>query len=122
MKLHKNYSAAIAQTLQIAPTESASLNLTDAKPTGKGFALADSIARIEWFKGTFDGVVIDSQRGAETTWTRLDRDFRSPFDDTRPPLTAGQPEERRYRLRYFIDEILLRLEFVRVTLRDAGKL
>lgn len=27
----------------------------------------------------------------------------SKFNDTRPPLNAGKPEERRYRLRYFID-------------------
>lgn len=29
--------------------------------------------------------------------------MRSPFEDVRPPLTAGKPEERRYRMRYFID-------------------
>jgi len=30
--------------------------------------------------------------------------FRQAFDDKRQPLTAGKPEERRYRLRYFIDD------------------
>jgi len=36
-------------------------------------------------------------------WSRLDFDMRSPFENTRPPLAAGKPEERRSRLRYFIE-------------------
>jgi hypothetical protein len=54
-------------------------------------------------KGKFDGVYIDSQRADETVWTRLDFDMRSPYEDARAPLVAGKPEERRYRLIYFID-------------------
>jgi hypothetical protein len=26
------------------------------------------------------------------------------YIDTRPPLTVGKPEERRYRLRYFLND------------------
>ena len=104
IKLSKNYNEAIGQTLMIAGTEEAPLNLTDAKPTAQATAQTGSVVRIEWMKGKFDGVIIESQRDDETAWTRLDRDFRSPFDDERPPLAAGKPEERRYRLRYFIDD------------------
>lgn len=107
MKLNKNFSEAIAQTLMIAETEAEAVSLEDSKPTGQGSARANSVVRIEWFKGIFDGVIVESQRGDETVWTRLDRDFRSPFDDDRPPLVAGKPEERRYRLRYFIDDELV---------------
>lgn len=59
---------------------------------------------LDWVKGKFDGVIIESQRADETAWTRLDRDFRSPFEDERPPLQTSKPEERRYRLRYFVDD------------------
>jgi hypothetical protein len=34
------------------------------------------------------------------TWTLLGTDLSSPYIDDRAPLTAGQPEVRRYRLRY----------------------
>ncbi len=46
---------------------------------------------------------IDSQHGDETAWARLDFDMRSPYENTRPPLATGKPEERRYRVIYFID-------------------
>lgn len=104
IKLSKNYSETVAQTLMIAGTQEAPLDFTTAKPFGQALSLADFTVRIEWIKGKFDGVIIESKRGTETSWTRLDRDFRSPFDDTRPPLVSGQPEERRYRLRYFNDD------------------
>jgi len=31
------------------------------------------------------------------------RDMRSSYEDSRPPLAVGKPEERGYRLIYFID-------------------
>jgi len=42
-------------------------------------------------------------KGIITTWTCLDFDMHPPYENARPPLAAGKPEERRYRLRYFID-------------------
>ena len=104
IKAHQNYTDAIGELLMIATSETDGGSLPeDAKPTGSGEALNFSKVRIDWVKGKFDGVIIESQRGDEIDWTRLDRDFRSPFDDERPPLVAGKPEERRYRLMYFID-------------------
>jgi len=107
IKLSKGYSEAVGQTLMIAGTQEEPANLGTAKPTAQCTALADFTARIDWAKLKFDGVVIDSKRGDQTEWTRLDFDTRSPYEDTRPPLVAGQPEERRYRLRYFIDDQLV---------------
>jgi hypothetical protein len=66
--------------------------------------MPNSATRIDWMKGKFDGVDVESQRGDEIDWTKLGRDFRSPFEDERPPLAAGKPEERRYRLRYLIND------------------
>ncbi len=70
------------------------------RPKCSALAKAGSQVVITWTKGRFDGVIIESERGSETVWTFLDRDMVSPFVDTRPPLVAGQPEIRRYRLFY----------------------
>lgn len=102
-KLSPNFNQAIAEQLMIATTPPDTLIPADSKPTASGTAMTGTIVRIDWTKRQFDGVYIDSQRNEETAWTRLDFDMRSPFEDTRPPLAAGKPEERRYRLRYFID-------------------
>ncbi|MCC6359699.1 MAG: hypothetical protein IT450_13215 [Phycisphaerales bacterium] len=44
-----------------------------------------------------------SQRAAGATWSSLAFDTNSPCVDGRPPLVAGQPEQRRYRARYVDD-------------------
>ncbi len=75
----------------------------DSKPTASGTAMTGSVVRIDWTKGKFDGVFIDSERGDETAWIRLDFDMRSPDENSRPPLAAGKLEERHYCLIYFID-------------------
>lgn len=102
-KLSSGYTQTIGETLMIATPQGDSFNPDDGKPTGEATAMTGSIVRIDWKKGKFDGVFIDSQRGDETEMTRLDFDMRSPYEDTRPPVNAGKPEERRYRLRYFMD-------------------
>lgn len=102
-KLNSAYTETIGETLMIATPASDNAIPVDAKPSGDATAMTGSIVRIDWKKGKFDGVFIDSQRNDETDWTRLDFDMRSPYEDVRPPVGAGKPEERRYRLRYFID-------------------
>lgn len=39
----------------------------------------------------------------------LDKDSKSPFGDTRPNLVAGQPELRRYRIIYLLDDEIVGL-------------
>ena len=104
MKLSANYSNSIGELLQIIPTKSAAFSPDAGKPKAECLALSDSVVRIDWAKGKFHGVYVESQRGDETDWTRLGFDTRSPFIDTRQPLQIGKPEERRYRLRYFYDD------------------
>lgn len=104
LRAHPAFSDAVGDLLQINSAKGESLKPGEAKPSGKGTVLADSVVRIDWTKGKFDGVEVEGQRGDETDWTKLERDFRSPFDDERPPLVAGKPEERRYRLRYLLDD------------------
>ena len=71
-----------------------------AQPTGRATALPGSQIQLDWVKAGFTGVVVESQRGAETGWTLLGTDFFAPYVDNRAPLVAGQPEVRKYRLRY----------------------
>jgi len=69
-------------------------------PTFTVTALPNSENRLDFVKGSSDGVLIESQRAGEATWTLLGTDRFSPYVDGRPPLVAGQPEVRRYRIRY----------------------
>lgn len=110
IKAHPNYTDTIGERLLIAtPGKSDSGSAhgvfdDDTKPANvKATAMTGSVVRLDWVKGKFDGVFIDAQRGDETVWARLDFDMRSPYEDTRPALAVGKPEERRYRLIYFID-------------------
>ena len=102
-KLGSKFNQSVAEQLLIAAPISVAAVSNDAKPTASGTSMTGSIVRIDWTKRKFDGVFIDSQRGDETAWTRLDFDMRSPYEDTRPPTATGKPEERRYRLIYFTD-------------------
>jgi hypothetical protein len=98
IKNHPAYTAAVGEDLGlIAPVTAAS---GDPKPTGKATAQGNFQALIEWVKGAYDGVDIETQREGETTWTYLAFDSFSPYLDTRPPAVAGKPEVRRYRMRY----------------------
>lgn len=103
IKTSAGYSDSIGEQLLIVSPETDDAISPDTKPTGKATSMPGMI-RIDWVKGKFDGVIIEGQRGDETVWTRLDRDNRSPFDDERPNVSAGKPEERRYRLLYFLGD------------------
>lgn len=102
-KLSSGYTQTIGEALMIHKQPADSAIPPDAKTSIKATAMTDSVVRLDWTKGKFDGVFVDSQRDDETDWTRIGFDNRSPFEDDRPPLVAGKPEERRYRMRYFID-------------------
>jgi hypothetical protein len=102
-KLSAAYNPTIGETLRIATAVSDSAVSLDAKPSAKSTSMTGSIVRLDWTKAKFDGIFIDSQRNEDLVWTRLDFDMRSPYEDIRPPIASGKPEERRYRLRYFID-------------------
>lgn len=103
IKTSSSYNIQVGEQLLILPPENENIIEPTTKPTGQATALPGMI-RIDWVKGKFDGVIIDGQRGDETVWARLDRDTRSPFDDERPNVSAGKPEERRYRLQYFLGD------------------
>jgi hypothetical protein len=78
-------------------------NFENAKPTFKAMATNGGVI-LNWTKADFDGVQVEAQRGNETAWTMLDKDFKSPFIDARPNLVANQPEQRRYRMIYLLND------------------
>lgn len=99
LKTQPGYTDSIGSDLGIIATAAAP-STTPAKPTATTSAEPGSTVRIDWVKGGFDGVLVESQRGDEAVWTPLGTDLQSPYNDTRAPLHPGAPEVRRYRLRY----------------------
>jgi len=98
IKAHPNYTPAVGADLNVIGPEASPP--AEIKPTGTATPQPGFTAEVTFVKGGFDGVDIESQRGAETTWTYLAFDSSSPYLDNRPPLAAGTPEQRRYRMRY----------------------
>ena len=91
------YTTAIGEDLGIvAPAGAPPLG----DPTFTLTALPNSEVRLDFVKATSDGVIVECQRADEVAWTLLGSDRFSPYVDGRPPLVAGQPEVRRYRIRY----------------------
>lgn len=95
------YTTAIGEDLGIEPP-AAPVVLGD--PTFTATPQPNSEVRLDFVKATSDGVLIESQRAAENTWTLLGTDRFSPYLDARPPLVPGQPEVRRYRMRYLVGD------------------
>lgn len=99
MKLNGNYTEAIGTDLGIVGSEAAE------KATPKFSATLEQGSGCECVKLTFAkyghmGVYIESRRGTGA-WEFLAIDTESPYMDERPLLTAGQPEVREYRMRFW---------------------
>lgn len=98
MKKNHNYTPVIGEDLGIASGATPAPAIP--KPTGSVSSDGNFTATVKFKKAGFSGVEVWSQRAGETVWVRIATDSFSPYVDNRPPLVAGQPEERRYRLRY----------------------
>lgn len=99
LKAQSNYTSATGALLGIVSAKADKIQPTD-KPKLKLIALINSVIRINWKKGKAQGVMVESKRGDEENFTEIGRDQYSPFIDARPPLEAGKPELRFYRLTY----------------------
>jgi len=102
LKANPVYTLAVGIDLRIVPPSSTT-DPTTAKPKVTAVAKPNGQVLMNWTKGKFDGVIIECRRGTETAFIFLDRDFKSPYVDTRPNLAAGVPELRTYRVRYELD-------------------
>ncbi len=106
MKLNASYTQAIGEDLNViapAARDEATL-IANAKPEFWATVLA-ILVRLDWPKGDYDGILFESKRGNETTFTLLDKDDRSPCEDKRPNLVAGVPEIRIYRAIYLLNGV-----------------
>ena len=103
IKAHAGYTTAIGQQLGIIGDEDTA-DLTNAKPTLtlKGPVVAGDV-KVDFNKSISDGVLIESKRGSETTFTFLTIDRELHYQDTRANLGAG-PETRQYRARYMLND------------------
>lgn len=96
------FTTAIGEDLGIMPP-AGGVPLGD--PVLEVIALPNSEVRVNWPKRSADGLLVESQRAGEVTWTVLGTDNNSPYLDGRAPLVAGQPEVRRYRGRYVVNDV-----------------
>lgn len=97
LKLTSGYTTLMGEDLGIvAPVSVASV----VDPTFVALPQPNSEVRLNWVKGTSDGVIVEGQRNFETTWVLLATDRFSPYVDAREPLAVGVAETRRNRIRY----------------------
>jgi hypothetical protein len=104
MKLHNDYTQAIGEDLGVVLPAAASKGSPTAKPMFTATVLANGV-RLDWHKGENSGVIIQSKRGDETTFTHLGNDTRSPYDDERVNINIAKPETRIYRMRYVVNDV-----------------
>ncbi|MDA1053609.1 MAG: hypothetical protein O3C40_24440 [Planctomycetota bacterium] len=95
MKAHAAYTEAIGQQLGIVGPEDTT-DLNNEKPTLTAESVNPGSVTIGFDKSISDGVMIHGKRGAETAFTMLAWDTRSPYVDNRPNLASG-PEDRKFR-------------------------
>ncbi len=105
LKRHASYTEAIGENLGIVGPETPGAgSLENAKPKIFATAMVD-FARLDFLKEMADGIVFYSKRGTEIEYTKLDKDYRSPLEDTRKNLVAGVPELRFYKARFLKDDV-----------------
>ena len=100
-----NFDEADAELMGIR-RQAAALDLNTVKPTITNITVLPDQVIIDWTKGRMHGVVIElSYDGSD--WEKLDKDTRSPYEDTRKNKAAKQAETRHYRLRYLYSDQLV---------------
>jgi hypothetical protein len=118
MKAAANYTDVIGEELRLIGSKESPP--AEIKPSCAVEPQPNYQAQISFVKGNFDGVTIENQRGSETAWTQIGIDLHSPYVDTRAPVTAGQAEERRYRLRYLDNDVTVGLYSDTITATVGG--
>lgn len=100
LKLSPNYNESVGADFRVIPSKSQSIATSEAKPSIKGRALANSIIDIDFVRNEFDGIEVEMQRGNVNEWTSIGRFYKSPAEDNVPPITPNSAENRRYRARF----------------------
>ena len=100
-----NFNEADAELMGIR-RQAAALDLNTVKPTITDITVLPDQVIIDWTKGRMHGVVIEMSYDG-SNWEKLDKDTRSPYEDTRKNKAAKQAETRHYRLRYLYSDQLV---------------
>ena len=103
IKAHPNYTVNIGEDLGIEGSSQTASLVTG--PSFKAVAKINWVVELQWKKKGSSGVQVECMRGSEAGWTVIGQDFRSPFTDNRAPLVANQPETRRYRMSYLVNDV-----------------
>ena len=97
IRKNDGFEAADGDAIQIFKSKAA-FDPSQGRPVISGLTVGVQEIILDWVKGRFSGVVIYTSAD-NITWTRLDKDSRSPFEDRRP--WTG-PEVRYYKMRYLL--------------------
>ena len=84
-------------------------DIASAKARITGITAMPGEIRIEWIKSIFDGVAVYASYDGQN-FSKLDKDNRSPYDDTRKNKTENVPETRYYKLRFLLNDKEVGLE------------
>ena len=101
IKASPAYNDAMAKDLRLL----GAAPVTAAKPKLTATARPASVVTIKYVKSGNGGVFVESQRGSETAWAQIGVSTISPYTDSRPSLVEGEPEVRRYRVRFFQKDV-----------------
>lgn len=103
IKTSKSYSTPIGEDLQIIGPGIPVQNYQDLKPVIKSIVNGQNVI-LQFKKDGTDGIKIYSRRGTETEFTYLSLDTSSPYNDNRPKLDSGKPEQREYYANFFLED------------------
>ncbi len=93
------YTPTIGEALRIVAS-TPPVDPNTAKPPLRARPLTMFQAELRWKRGSFSGVLVQSQRDGEADWAELGVKTGTTFVDERAPQQAGKPEVRRYRQVY----------------------
>ncbi|MCL5030472.1 MAG: hypothetical protein M1480_15785 [Bacteroidetes bacterium] len=103
LKSNKGYTDAVGFELGIVGSAESGSDLESIKPTLKTKIVGGNVV-VSFDKQKMDGVKIYSKRTGEAEFGFLAIDTASPYEDNRPKLNGGAPEERQYYAFYLLDD------------------
>lgn len=86
-----------AKALMAVPPRSQAIALASYKPVIRGIFTGNKV-RLQWTRGSLDGIHVYGRKQGETAWQLLGRDNRPPYDDPRPLPPNTTLEVREYRV------------------------
>lgn len=79
------------------------IDLNKVKPVITKITLLSDKVIFDWIKGELHGIIVESSYDGNT-FTFLDKDQKSPFDDTRKNKVENTAETRYYKFRYLYND------------------